>query len=124
MIKMKENIKIQPSGELAYWIGLVQADGSLKHYKFKRNGKVKERWQLDLESKDKVLIEKFKSVNKNIFKRSSKMWRRRKGTWTSHIGVKRLLLSFQSLDINFSDPPMPPKWCTRDLKFFGTYLAG
>jgi len=29
---MEEEIKIEPSDELAYWVGLTQADGSLKRF--------------------------------------------------------------------------------------------
>ena len=113
------------SKELAYWIGLVQADGSLKRYKVKRNGRIEERIQLDLNAKANILLKKFQEVNQTIFQRSSKIWKIKKsGIWTSHIGVKRLLLLFDRLDIRFSDPPTPPSWVLKNHSFFGAYLAG
>lgn len=118
---MQQNLKNE---ELAYWIGLLQADGSLKRCGCRKNKKVYEMLTLELDVKDKVLVENFQKICKKFLKRNPKIFYRTRGTWTCHIGVKRLQHLFKELDIHFSDPPIPPKWCIGSQRFFGAYLAG
>ena len=118
---MQQNLKNE---ELAYWIGLVQANGSLKKYSYRKNKKVYEKLTLEFDVKDKVLVENFQKVCKRSLKRNPKIFYRSRGTWTCHIDVKKLQHLFKELDICFSDPPIPPRWCIKNENFFGAYLAG
>lgn len=117
-----ENLEIKPSEELAYWVGVVQSDGCLTRYV--KTDKIPSEITLGVCEKSLPMLKKFQEISFNIFKRHSKIWKT-KGLdeWRFHIGVKRLLLIFQRLNINF-DLFIPPNWCLNEPKFFGAYLSG
>ena len=107
--------------EFAYWIGLVQADGSLR----KRSYKNKIIFILEFQNKDKILVEAFQKICKEFLQRHPSIFHRRPiNQWICDVGVTRLLSLFDSLDISFDDPPSPPKWAENDPNLFGAYLAG
>lgn len=121
-----EEIELEPSEELAYWIGAIQADGSLKLYKDKRLPYWKgTRISMHTSFKSREMIEKIKILSKSLFRRRGIIWTDKKdGSLFFHISVGKLLKTFKELDIQFGDPPKPPKWCSADVKIFGAYLAG
>ena len=116
---MQQSLKNE---EVAYWIGLLQADGCLKKYSYRKNMKNYERHSLELDVKDKILVENFQKICKKFLKRSPKIFYRPRGTWVCHIDVKRLQHLFEILDIDFSDPPISPKWCIESqIVFWGIF---
>jgi len=104
-------------GRFAYWVGLTQADGSLKS---RRNGSV----SLEIEVKDKILAEAFRDACNKFFGKDLKVFRRTDGRWCCGMGVKKLLKAFESLDLEFKDPPSPPLWFEQNMHLFGAYIAG
>lgn len=123
--------KIETSPELAYWIGVAQSDGCLTKYRLNdnrySNGK-EERIELSLgvSSKSFLMMRKFRNISKTIFERNNRICKSTKrDEWKFKMGVKSLLQTFKSLDINLSSNFfIPPKWTLREPEFFGSYLAG
>jgi len=93
----------------SYWTGLSQSDGSLKKHSCLKNNKSYEQITLEFEVKDKILVEKFQKITNSVFSRNLKIFQRAKGTWTCHIGAKKLLPIFDKLDIDLKDLPNPPR---------------
>ena len=92
--------------EFAYWIGLVQSDGSFRKKRYGR----KTSYLICFAVKDKILVESFQKISADFLNRHAKIFNRRnRDIWFCEIGVARLLNLFKSLDIKFSDPPTPPK---------------
>ncbi len=120
---MQEKVKIVPSKELAYWVGVAQSDGSFQKY-FER-GRTKPRYRVTLEvaENSRPMIIKFTELSQTLFRRKSAIWKTKRGRFSMHIGVTGLKETFKDLGIDFKDPPQPPFWCLDD-KFFGAYLAG
>lgn len=114
------------SKELAYWVGVAQSDGHFKKYKEKRKGKLIDRAKMVLGIKEKSLpmLEKFRKLSQTIFKTSGHRYIDKRNTIIYEIRVKKFLEKFKELEIDFSDPPKPPKWCLKNQKLFGAYLAG
>jgi len=115
-------MKISLSEGLAYWSGVAQSDGS-----FKKHSTKKPRYEIGLgvNKKSLPMVIKFKEISKRLLHRNAKIFKRKnQNVWDFCIGVSRLTQEFNKLDINFDDPPKPPKWCAEDIKFFGAYLAG
>lgn len=55
--------------------------------------------------------------------RKRKTYKLSDGRFGFTFSVKTLLNKFKELDINFKDPPKPPKW-VNIVNLFGPYLAG
>jgi hypothetical protein len=118
-------MKIQTSEELAYWIGVVQSDGSFKKYLKKDRGRFRYEISLGVSHQSLPMLKKFQKLSKKIFNRNAKIFKlRNKNRWDFAIGIQSLLDTFKNLDIKFSDPPVPTKWVTENLLLFGAYLAG
>jgi len=107
--------------DFAYWVGLVQSDGSFRK---KVYGK-KISYLICFAAKDRILVESFQKISADFLNRHAKIFNRsNQDIWFCEIGVARLLDLFKSLDIKFTDPPAPPKWIKQNLELFGAYLAG
>ncbi|MBI4009935.1 MAG: hypothetical protein HY361_01950 [Candidatus Aenigmarchaeota archaeon] len=122
---MQEEVKIEPSEKLAYWVGVAQSDGSFRTYWEKDRKSAKYLISLCVAEKSFPMLLKFTELSKMLFKRKSGIWKESKRErWIMHIGVTRLLETFKTLDIDFKDPPRPPFWTIKTPKSFGAYLAG
>ncbi len=121
---MKEEVKLEPSKELAYWVGVAQSDGCF--YKYHEYGRTKPRFLISLEVRENSIpmLKKFTELSKSLLKRSSTIWKSKRGSLSTHIRVTSLVKTFQGLDIHFRDPPTPPIWVMEESKYFGPYLAG
>jgi len=112
-----KNISLQPSEELAYWIGVVQSDGCLS----------KNRISIGINNKSLSMLKKFAKISYSIFKTTNKITlrsRNEKNIRQFRFSIGKLLSSLKLLDVNFKDPPNPPFWCLHNYNFFGAYLAG
>ncbi len=116
---------IEPSEDLAYWVGVIQSDGYLKKEKDNRyNGRIRYYAKVGV-VKSIPMLRKFRSISKKTLGRTNTFWKNKKtGYIEFKIGINKLLPVFRKLDIKFSDPPEPPKWCLDNPSFFGAYLAG
>lgn len=122
---MEQKIELKPSEELAYWIGVVQSDGSLKKYTDKKNGSESVIISLHTSAKSLSMVKKFQELSFEVLNRHTNIWTEHvTGEINCHIGVKTLLPVFEELDIGFKDPPRPPNWAKENLRYFGAYLAG
>jgi len=70
------------------------------------------------------MLKRFIEISKKYLNRESAIFKDEIAVWECHIGVKKLLNLFKSLDIKFSDPPIPPYWLIKNSNLFGAYLAG
>jgi len=122
---MKEEIKLKPSEELAYWIGVAQSDGCFVT-RWKKDRKFPQySVALEVGKKSLPMLLKFRDLSDMILKRKASIWKRsKKEYWQVRIGVSRFLEHFDQLDIRFKDPPTPPSWSLQNPAFFGAYLAG
>ncbi|MBI2543367.1 MAG: hypothetical protein HYW24_04230 [Candidatus Aenigmarchaeota archaeon] len=122
---MEKEIEVEPSEDLAYWVGAVQTDGCISEYypKGKKHSEIGIHFGVC--SKSLPMVEKVRSFGYRVLKRYGKIYKLQKGDhWLYHIKVKQLLDIFKGLDIKFGDPPIPPKWVLEKSEFFGAYLAG
>jgi len=110
--------------EFAYWTGVAQSDGYFKKYYDKKRKQTSVIISLKVGKKSLPMLEKFVEISKKYLNRESSIFKNKIGVWECHIGVKKLLNLFKSLDIKFSDPPILPNWVMNDPNFFGSYLAG
>ncbi|NUN11056.1 hypothetical protein HUU53_00210 [Candidatus Micrarchaeota archaeon] len=115
-----ENIEKTP--ELAYVIGTMQGDGSFCECKIK--GKKYKATVLTIEAMDLEMIEQTRNFFEKSFGRKVAIFRKTKGSYGIRYLVKGLLSAFQKLELDFTDPPKPPKWVEEKTEFFGAYLAG
>lgn len=119
---MEQELKIEPSEELAYWVGVAQSDGCL--YKYLDRGKtVQFRIVFGVHLKSLPMLERFRDISKILLNRDGKIIKTKKVEWVYHIGVKSLLPYFDKLDIKFGKF-IPPAWTLEKSEFFGAYLAG
>jgi hypothetical protein len=119
-----ELIIMQPSRELSYWLGVVQADGYLDEY-FNKKRKLKFfRISLCVSGKSLPMLKRFQEISLSELNRKTKIFVCKNKVFKSTIGVKELLEKFKELEINFGDPPEPPFWVAKTPDFFGAYLAG
>lgn len=117
------NINKFMNPKFCYWIGLAQSDGCLKEVFLKKINYV--RYSIDIASKDVILLKTFQRISNKFLKRNGTIWyEKRTDTNVFRACVKRILHLFPKLDIDFTDPPKPPKWLTKNKKLFGAYLAG
>ena len=124
MIKVGK-IKIEPSEDLAYWVGAMQTDGSFWKYYRKEKRHFEFRLAMGVATKSLPMLQRVVELSAKIFKRYGKAYKRDKeDQWDYYIQVKQLLFIFDELDIKFGDPPKPPIWCLEKLELFGAYLAG
>ena len=122
---MKKNIVIQPSTELAYWVGVVQSDGSLKIYNEKGRKNPRYRISLSVSKESLPMLIKSQRICKDVFNRNIKIFKSKtREIWNLNIRIKSLLKLFHKLDIKFNRSFSPPKWCSESPEFFGAYLAG
>ncbi len=122
--EINENIRL--SEDLAYWVGVVQTDGYLKQFvnKTRNNGRIQYYVKLGV-VKSIPMLEKFRKISMSIFGCRGSMWKYEKTNYIEYkFGASKLLPLFKKLDIDFSDPPKPPRWCLKNSSFFGAYLAG
>ncbi len=125
VIKMEQKIKVEPSEELAYWVGAMQTDGSFWKYYRKEKRHFEFRLAMGVATKSLPMLQKVVELSAKIFKRYGKAYKRDKeDQWDYYIQVKQLSQVFEKLDIKFGDPPIPPEWVLYKPKFFGAYLAG
>ncbi len=66
---MDRELKVEPSEDLAYWIGVVQSDGCF--YKYIERGRRKHRYliSLDVSKKSVPMLIKFVKLSEDLFKR-------------------------------------------------------
>jgi len=125
MIDVKKDFKIKLSEELAYWVGVVQSDGSFSQRRRKDRKEPGYVISLGVGKRSLPMLYKFKKLCKTLFNRDSKIYKRRnREAWDFKINVKRLLPFLKDLKIQFNDPPKPPYWCASSPELFGSYLAG
>jgi len=106
----------------SYFVGAIQGDGSRwdffdKKMNYMRNG-------LSFNSIDFILVKKMSFIMNKAFKRKTNVYHKKDGSFGFTTSIKTLLKTFQSLEIDFKDPPKPPSWILKNIKFFGPYLAG
>lgn len=102
---------------LAYWIGLAQSDGFISN----RNG----NRYLRFENTNIELVKGFRNCCKVFFNKPGKIWtRRNQNSSEFRIKINDYIELFRKFDIDFSDPPKPPIWCSKNSELFGAYLAG
>lgn len=122
---MIENLSLQPSEELAYWVGVVQSDGSFCSYVERSTGKIKCTISVGVSEKSLKMLEQFGRLSFLLFKRKGSIFKSKtRKVFYSKIGVKNCIRIFQGLGIKFGDPPIPPIWTMQKPEFFGAYLAG
>lgn len=112
---------MRPDKDFAYWIGLAQSDGCLKRNKTK-NTTV--QFYVQFDNRNLALVKRFQELVKSCLGREIQVWPRKRGGYECKVGVNTLLDEFDKLDINFSDPPKPPKWIIDSPELFCAYLAG
>lgn len=119
---MNKEIIIQPSEQLAYWIGLVQADGSVTKWT-KKTGKIK--YYLEFCNNFLILIKEFQRGLQYLNRSSRYIRKINSNSFESKISVNSLLSTLDSLKISRSRKYFePPEWVTNDQSFFGAYLGG
>ncbi|MCD4760171.1 hypothetical protein K8R33_04765 [archaeon] len=117
---------MEPSKELAYWVGVAQSDGHYKICNEKRGENVIERHiiQLGVSIKSLPMLKKFETISQKIFGTSGNYCIDKRKKHRFEIKIKRFLDKIKKVSIDFSDPPKPPSWCIRNIEFFGAYMAG
>lgn len=110
--------------DLAYLTGVLQGDGCLYKYKINDRGIIRTRHTLMLEAKDLEMVQKSKEIFEKIFNRKRKIYKKSRGLFGYSFHVKTLLDKFKELDLDFKDPPRPPRWVKNNIELFGPYLAG
>lgn len=119
---MKEEIVFQPSEDLAYWIGLVQSDGSLTKWT-KKTGKI--QYYLHFGNSSLILIKEFQKGLKHLNRFSRYIRKRNDNFFESKISANSLLAILDSIKISRSRKKFePPNWITTSQNLFGAYLAG
>ncbi len=122
---MNQELEIEPSVDLAYWVGAMQTDGSLWKYYRKEKAQFEFRLAMGVATKSLPMLQKVARLSAEIFQRHGKLYKRMsEDQWDYYVQVKQLLPLFRKLDIQFDDPPKPPKWVSAKPRFFGAYLAG
>lgn len=117
--------EICPSEDLAYWVGVVQTDGSFKRYNVKSTGYSGYHISLNIAEKSLPMQIKFRDIASRLFGTKSKIFREHStGRYDFKFSVSRLIPIFHNLGISFGDPPVPPRWCLTSKSLFGAYLAG
>ncbi len=113
------------STSLAYWVGVAQTDACFKKAFSKKRKQHYYRISLCVGEKSIPMLKKFKESSQKIFGVKGTTWYNKKRKCIDYcFGCKKLLVTFKELEINFSDPPIPPSWIINDNKLFGAYLAG
>lgn len=111
--------------DLAYWMGVVQTDGYFKKVFYKKRKVYKYFISLTVGQCSLEMLLKFARLSRKLFGIKGSIWVDKKRKSTSFtFGCKNLLDLFNYINIDFSDPPKPPKWIENDLSCFGAYLAG
>lgn len=114
-----------PTEELGYWTGVVQTDGSLKHYFEKKRRVEQVRISFTVSKSSIPMVEKFLTISTQIFNRHGKLNKEKnREVWYTNLQVKKLLPIFEVLNIKFGDPPRPPEWVQNNESLFGSYLSG
>ena len=118
---MKQDLEIEPSEDLAYWVGVAQSDGCLTRYTKKDD--VRSQLIIGVCQKSLPMLERFREISRKLLDRDSKIWRIRKER-IFHIGIKSLLEKFRESGIILSPLFIPPIWTIGKPRYFGAYLAG
>ena len=118
MIK-KENFF---TNEFAYFVGVMQGDGSYGTYIDRVKNKF--RTCLTLCAIDLEMVEKSVKIFNETFHKNVTIYRRKKDNlFGFSTSVKNLIEVFNKLEIDFHDPPKPPLWIKNNIEYFGSYLA-
>lgn len=112
---------VEPSEELAYWVGVAQSDGYLKRYHWKCEERV--GLSFGISEKSLPMLTKFRSISDKILHRKSKIWKCKSG-WQYYVGMKSSMKLLRTLGIIISPVYLPPIWTVQEPKYFGAYLAG
>jgi len=113
---------LQSSVELAYWIGLVQADGSLTYKKLK-NGNIQKK--LTMSSISKTLIKEFQKGLKFIDRFPTYYRRRTIAAYGCDAGVNKVANLLDNWNIiHLKKFFKPTEFITKNKELFGSYLAG
>lgn len=119
---MIKDIKIQPSNELAYWIGLVHADGRFSKW-MRKSGK--QEIELHMESKSESLIKEFQKGLAFINRFPRYHYRAKRNVFTCKASVKSIFLLLQSLNLAMPKHKFVAPFFIRNGRIlFGSYLAG
>ena len=109
------------SQELAYWIGLVQTDGSLVKWT-RKNGKIEN--ELHMETKSEILIKEFQK-GLNLLNRFPKYFKTKRGFFSCKAGVGSILFQIKTLRLFSAKAKFrAPNFVLKDKAFFGAYLGG
>lgn len=109
------------SQELAYWIGLVQADGSFVKWT-RKNGKNEN--ELHLEIKSEILVREFQK-GLGLMNRFPNYFKTKRGFFTCKALVSSILSEIKSIKLFPNKTEFqPPNFVYADNRYFGAYLAG
>jgi len=111
--------------EVCYWLGLAQSDGYFKKHYVEQHSKFTHVITLSMKDLEPVVC--FQRISKDFWGRDAKIHKDNRPNANSFyitIGVSRLLKYFSNMQLDFSDPPKPPKWIANDVRLFGAYIAG
>lgn len=111
--------------ETAYWIGVLHSDGKRICYYIRKKNKRYLRWEIALEvgPKSFPMLERFVQIFESKFARKLKIHRLSNGKYKMGTSVKKLIETFEKLNIHFHGT-MIPLWISENHEFFGAYLAG
>jgi len=120
---------MEPSTELAYWVGVAQTDGYDKRWvvfnKIRNKYFLRREMRLLVAKTSLPMLFKFRELSNTLFNRSIKSHQDKKSeAYYFQMSILQLSEDLEKLDIAFDDPPRPPNWCFNDPKSFGAYLAG
>jgi len=117
-------MKIEPSKELAYWVGVVQSDGYVDIFYDKNRKIIYHRISVMVSKKSLSMLEKFQSISNSLLGSKVKIYKCKNEVFKCTLGAKRLLKFLENLNVKITDPPIPPKWVWNDDSLLGAYLAG
>ena len=113
------------SKNLAYWLGVCQTDGFLKKQYVKSKNQTRYYICLTIGHSSIEMLEKFMQISKQEFNREGSIYYDQKRASIQYkFRCNRLLEEFEEKELNFKDPPEPPKWILNNSELFGAYLAG
>jgi len=123
VVEMEQKLEIEPSEELAYWVGVLQSDGCLttRNYRDRKSQKIV---KVEVAPKSLEMVKKFSQLSELLFTRKAKIFKLSSGKFKFSIGASQLIEIFEKLDIDAKDPPRPPFWVLDNYPKFGAYLAG
>jgi hypothetical protein len=111
--------------EIAYFIGVVQTDGSFSVYNVKKYNKIYKRADFGIQGSIASLpmIVNFCRILDKYFDRRISISKVSRGMYDAHTSINTLLSLFKKLEI-LPRRLSVPSWTRNDVKLFGSYLAG